>query len=92
MNTSTQVSPFRANNKRDPRMEFKMRKKRKLEGAREFMERMKKTQKEAQAVLKRAQEEMKRQVDRKKREVKEYWERDLVLLSTKDLKWQIKRR
>ena len=73
-------------------MEFKMRKKRKLEGAREFMERIKKTQKEAQAVLKRAQEEMKRQVDRKKREVKEYWERDLVLLSTKDLKWQIKRR
>jgi len=43
VNTSTKTSPFRANNGRDPRMEFEMRKKEKLKGVREFIERMKKT-------------------------------------------------
>jgi len=68
------------------------RRKWKLEGAREFMKRMRKMQEEAQAALKKVQKEMKRQVDRKKREAEEYWEGDLVLLSTKDLKWQMKGR
>ena len=63
-----------------------------MEGAREFMKRMRKMQEEAQAALKKVQKEMKRQVDRKKREAEEYWEGDLVLLSTKDLKWQMKGR
>ena len=35
---------------------------------------------------------MKRQADRKKGEVEEYWEGNLVLLNTKDLKWQIEGR
>ena len=35
------------------------------------------------------QEEIKRYVDRKQEEVKEYKIGNLVLLSTKDLKWQI---
>jgi len=35
---------------------------------------------------------MKRQADRKKGEAEEYWEGDLVLLSTKDLKWQMEGR
>jgi len=43
VNTSTKTSPFRANNGRDPRVGFEMRKKGKSEGAREFAERMKKT-------------------------------------------------
>ena len=73
-------------------MEFEIRRKWKLEGAREFMKRMRKMQEEAQAALKKVQKEMKRQVDRKKREAEEYWEGDLVLLSTKDLKWQMKGR
>jgi len=47
MNTSTKVLPFRANNGRDPRMGFEMRRKGKSEGAKEFMERMKKMQEEA---------------------------------------------
>jgi len=47
VNTSTKILPFKANNGRDPRMGFKMRKIGRLEGAREFVERMKKTQKEA---------------------------------------------
>ena len=60
-----------------------MKKKGKSKGAKKFVERMKKIQEEVQAALKRAQEEMKKQVDRKK------GEGDLVLLSMKDLKWQI---
>jgi len=73
-------------------MGFKMRKKGKLEGAKEFVERMKKMQEEAQAALKRAQEEMKKQADRKRGEAEEYQEGDLVLLSIKDLKWKIEGR
>ena len=63
-----------------------MRKTRKSEGAKEFVERMKKMQEEAQVVLKKTQEEMKKQVNRKRGETEEYREGDLVLLSTKDLK------
>ena len=92
VNTSTKISPFRANNSRDPRMGFKMRRKGKSERAKEFMERMKKTQEEAQAALIRAQEEMKKQANKKRGEAEEYQVEDLVLLSTKDLKWQMERR
>jgi len=73
-------------------MGFEMRRQGKLEGAKEFVERMKGIQEEAQAVLKKTQEEMKKQVDRRREEVEEYWEGDLVLLSMKDLKWQMKGR
>jgi len=79
----TKTLPFRANNGKDPRIGFEMKKKGKSKGAKKFVERMKKIQEEVQAALKRAQEEMKKQVDRKK------GEGDLVLLSMKDLKWQI---
>jgi len=44
------------------------------------------------AVLGKAQEEMKKFANRKHGEGKEYRVGDLVLLSTKDLKWQMKRR
>jgi len=53
VNTSTKISPFKANSGRDPRMGFKIRKKRKLEEAKVFTERIKKIQKEAQAALKK---------------------------------------
>jgi len=92
VNTSTKVLPFKANNGRDLRMGFEMRKQRKLEGAKEFIERMKRIQEEAQAALKKTQEEMKKQADRKRGEAKEYQVGDLVLLSTKDLKWQMEGR
>ena len=42
--------------------------------------------------LEKAQEEMKKFADRKQGEREEYKVGDLVLLSTKDLKWQMKRR
>jgi len=92
VNTSTKVSLFRANSRRDLRMGFEMRKQGKSEGAKEFAERIKGIQEEAQAALKKAQEEMRKQADRKRREAKEYRVGDLVLLSTKDLKWQIEGR
>ena len=72
VNTSTKVSPFRANNRRDLRIGFKMRKQGKLEGAKMFAERMKRIQEEAQVALRKAQEEMKKQADRKRGEVEEY--------------------
>ena len=53
---------------------------------------MKKIQEEAKAALGKAQEEMKRFGDRKQGKGEEYKVGDLVLLSTKDLKWQMKGR
>jgi len=47
VNTSTKVSPFRANSGRDPRMGFELRKKGKNEGAKAFAKRMKEVQEEA---------------------------------------------
>ena len=40
-------------------------------------------------MLVKAQEDIRRHVDRHRAEAVEYKVRDLVLLSTKDLKWQI---
>ena len=89
VHAGTKVSPFKANNGQDPRMGFEMRKKGKYEGAEKFAERMKKVQEEAKAVLQKAQEEMKRYADRERGEVEEYRVGNLVLLSTKDLKYQM---
>ena len=89
MHTGTKVSPFEANSGQNPRMGFKLRKKGKYEGARKFTERMKKVQEEAKAALTKAQEDMKKYADRHRSEAVEYKVGDLVLLSTKDLKWQM---
>ena len=43
-------------------------------------------------MLGKVQEEMKKFANRKRREKEEYRVEDLVLLSTKDLKWQMKGR
>jgi len=53
---------------------------------------MKKIQEEAKAVLEKVQEEIKKYIDRKRAKVNEYRVGDLVMLSTKDLKYQIVRR
>jgi len=53
------------------------------------MEKMKEIQEEAKAVLGKVQEDMKKYTDRKRVEVDEYKVRNLVMLSTKDLKYQI---
>ena len=57
-----------------------------------FVERIKKIQKKAKVALEKAQEEMRKFIDKKQREGEEYRVGDLVLLSMKDLKWQMKGR
>ena len=53
---------------------------------------MKEIQGEAKAALGKAQEEIRKYVDRKREKVDKYKIEDLVMLSTKDLKYQIIRR
>ena len=89
VNSSTKVSPFMANNGRNPRMGFKIRKKGKVLRAEEFAAKMKEIQEETQAALRKAQEEIKKQADRHRGEVEEYKVGDMVLLSTRDSKWQM---
>jgi len=50
---------------------------------------MQEIQEEATAALGRVQEDMKRYADRHREEIEEYQVEDLVLLSTKDLKYQM---
>ena len=73
-------------------MGFEGRRKGKYEAVGKFVEKMKRFQKEAKATLGEAQEEIKKFTDKKQREREEYRVRDLVLLSTKDLKQQMKGR
>jgi len=89
MHTGTKVSPFQANYGQNPRMGFEMRKKGRFEKAEKFAERMKEVQREAKAALAKVQEDIKKYADRKRADAVEYWMGDLLLLSTKDLKWQI---
>jgi len=90
--TSTKVSPFRANNRWDSHMGFELRKKGRFEKAEEFATRIKEVHEKAKAALKKSQEEMRRYADRKISEAEEYRVGDWVLLSTKDLKYQMKKR
>jgi len=70
-------------------MGFKLRKKGKFKGVEKFAKRIKEVQEEAKVALGKAQEDMRRYTDRYRLEVVEYKVRDLVLLSTKDFKWQM---
>ena len=92
IHTVTKISPFKANYGQDPRMGFEGRRKGKYEVAGKFMERMKKIQEEAKAALGKAQEEIKKFANRRRKKEEEYRVGNLVLLSTKDLKWQMKGR
>jgi len=83
--TAMKVLPFMANYGRELKMGGDIRKKRKVESAMEFVERMKKVHEEAGAALKKTQEEMKRYVDRSRKEIERWKKGDRVLLSTKDL-------
>ena len=86
---STQTSPFKVNYRQDPRMGFEGRKKRRYQGAEKFIEKMKKIQEKAKVVLSKAQEEMKKYINKKRAEVNNYKVEDLVMLSTKNLKYQM---
>ena len=73
-------------------MGFEGKKKGRYEEAEKFVEKMKEIQEEAKTALGKAQEDMKKYADRKRAEVNKYKVGDLVILSTKDLKYQIVRR
>jgi len=79
------MSPFMANYERKLRMEADIKKKGKVEKATEFVERLKKIQEEAGAVLRKAQEKMKKYVNKKRKEIEEWKKGDRVMLSMKDL-------
>jgi len=89
--SGTKVLPFKANNGQNPRMGFELRKKGRFKGAERFAKRMEEVQSEAKTALTKVQEEMRRYADKKRGEAIEYKVGDLVLLSTKDLKWQMVR-
>jgi len=63
------------------------RKKGKYVGVEKFVEKMKKIQEEVKAALKKTQEDIRKYTNRKRSDVDEYKVGDLVMLSTKDLKY-----
>ena len=73
-------------------MGFEMKKKGKFEKAEELATRIKKVYEEAEVALRKSQEKMRKYVDRKRSKPEEYKVEDWVLLSTKDLKYQMQRR
>ena len=87
--SSTRTLLFKANYRQNPRIGFKMRKKGKYKGAEKFVTKIKEIQKEAKTVLGKTQEKIKKYTDRKRAEVNKYKVGDLVILSTKDLKYQM---
>jgi len=90
--SSTRTLPFKANYGQDPRMGFEEKKKGKYVGVEKFMEKMKEIQEEAKVVLRKVQEDIRKYADRKRSDAEEYKVGDLVMLSTKDLKYQMVRR
>ena len=89
VHSSTKTLLFKANYGQDPRMGFEVRKREKYEGAEKFVAKIKEIQGEAKAALEKVQEEMRKYADRKRGEVDKYKVGDLVILSTKDLKYQM---
>ena len=69
---ATKVSPFMANYGKEMRMGEDIRRKGKVESVTEFVERMKKVHKEAEAALRKTQEKMKRYADRGRKETEKW--------------------
>ena len=84
---STKTLLFKVNYEQDPRMGFEVRRKGKYKGAEKFVIKIREVQGKAKVALGKVQEEIKKYIDRKKREVNEYKVEDLVMLSTKNLKY-----
>jgi len=70
-------------------MGFEGRKKGRYARAEKFIEKIKEIQEEAKAALGKTQADMKKYTDKKRSDVEEYKVGDLVMLSTKDLKYQM---
>ena len=90
--TATKSSQFQVNYRREPRMGFDIKKKRKNEKAEEFVKEMKERHKKARAALVRSQEKMKRQADRSRKEMEEYRVGNKILISMKDFSMKLMKR
>jgi len=88
---ATKSSPFKINYKREPRMDFDIRKKGKNVKTKEFVKEMKDRYEEAKVALIKSQE-MKRQADRNRKEAEEYKVGDKVLINTKDFSMELIKR
>ena len=82
---ATKALSFMAKYGRKLRMGVDIRRKGKVEKATEFVERMRRVQKEARTALKKVQDKMRRQADRGRQEVEEWKRGEKVMPSTKDL-------
>ena len=69
-----------------------MRKKGKFERAEEFVKRIKEVHKKAETALRKSQEEIRKYINRKRNKLEKYRVGDWMLLNTKDLKFQMKKR
>ena len=85
VHSTTKVSPFMENYGRELRIGRNIRRKEKMKKAMEFMEKLKRVQKEAGTALKKMQEEMKRYADQNRKKTEEWKKGDRVMLSIKDL-------
>ena len=83
---------FKVNYGWELRMNFEIRKKGNNTKVKEFVKDIKKTYEKAKAVLRKSQEKMKKYIDRNRKKVIEYKVRDRMLLSTKNLMWQMRNR
>ena len=88
--TAIKLSLFKINYEQKSRMGFKIRKKRKHAKVEEFVKEIKKMHKEVKTALKILQEEIKKYIDRNRKKVVKYKVGDRVLLSMKDLVWQMR--
>jgi len=70
-------------------MGFEGRKKGKYAGVEKFVEKMKEIQEEAKAALRKVQKDMRKYVNKKRLDADEYKVEDLVMLNTKNLKYQM---
>jgi len=73
-------------------MEFEMRKKGKFKKAEKFTKKIKEVYEKTEVVLRKSQKKMKKYADRKKNKLEEYRVDSWVLLSMKNLKFQIQRK
>ena len=92
VHTSTKLSLFKVNYRREPRIGFDIRKKGKNVKAEEFVKEIKDRHEEAKLVLIKSQKKMKRQTDRNRKEAEEYKVGDKVLISTKDFPMELMKR
>ena len=92
VHTALKLSLFKINYRRELRIGFDIRKKRKNEKAEEFVKEIKDRHEETKATLVKSQEEMKRQVDRNRKEAEEYRVGDKVLISTKNFLMELIKR